>query len=109
MTDDAVIREADFEVPAEELWEFVADEDERRSWLGDAAPAEVDEVEPGRRLSFEWHDEGLEPSTVTFVVVPTPDGSRLVVTETRPVAGLQQLQARRGHRRATPRALLVAA
>src|SRR6478735_5646296 len=44
---------------------------------GEERNATVTEVEPGRRLAFDWEDEG----TVEFTLDEDPDGTRLVVVE----------------------------
>ena len=47
---------------------------------GEERSATVTLVEPGRRLSFEWDDEGV----VAFTLDDDPDGTRLTVVETSP-------------------------
>ncbi|MDQ2729571.1 MAG: SRPBCC domain-containing protein [Actinomycetota bacterium] len=96
-------------VPAESLWDAITDPAEVAAWFGSTvewelrpgAPARFDghdgsrrrglvtEVQPGRRLSFQWWNEADGPdaaSEVTYDLDPDPDGdgTRLVVTE-RPV------------------------
>ncbi|MDQ6839806.1 MAG: SRPBCC domain-containing protein [Actinomycetota bacterium] len=93
-------------VPAERLWEAIADPEELAAWFGSSvewelrpgAPARfnghdgsrrrgrVSEVVPGRRLRFRWWSETDGPddtSEVTYTLDPAPDGegTRLVVTE----------------------------
>ena len=103
MTGDAaeVTRELEVPVGTDEVWEALVEDDRRAEWFGgdtelDARPGGrgfvtdedgtrrdvlVHEVEPGRRLSFDWWTEDEVPSHVEFVVVPAESGSRLVVTE----------------------------
>jgi uncharacterized protein YndB with AHSA1/START domain len=105
---DEVRREAGFEVPVEELWDALVDDERRGEWLGDSqidvVPGggghvdlgdgrrwvRVSEVDPGRRLSFDWWADGEEPSQVTFVVTPEGRGSRLRVIERRPAAAVAE-------------------
>ena len=47
---------------------------------GEERRATVTEVEPERRLAFEWEDEG----EVEFTLDDDPDGTRLTVVETLP-------------------------
>ena len=102
-----VTRSVDLDVAPEEVWEAIVDDDARGCWLGgqtqlDPVPGgegyattedgahrwvRVDEVDPGRRLSFRWWaDDDDAMSVVELVVVPRPGGSTLTVTETMPVA-----------------------
>jgi uncharacterized protein YndB with AHSA1/START domain len=94
-------REITFPVDADRLWEALADPS---SWLGadvewDLRPGgaatfrggeedragRVDEVQPGRHLSFHWWPEAeqADESTVTWDLEPTEDGTRLTITERR--------------------------
>jgi uncharacterized protein YndB with AHSA1/START domain len=47
---------------------------------GEERHAIVTEVEPERRLAFDWEDEG----TVEFTLADDADGTRLVVIESSP-------------------------
>ena len=47
---------------------------------GEERHATVTEVEPERRLAFDWEDEG----TVEFTLADDADGTRLVVVESSP-------------------------
>ena len=47
---------------------------------GEERHATVTEVDPGRRLAFDWEDEG----TVEFTLDDDVDGTRLVVVESSP-------------------------
>lgn len=98
----SVTRDLDVDVSPDELWRAIADDDERAAWWGgdtavDLQPGgtghatdpdgtvrriRVDEVEPGRRLSYRWWTTDDDGSSVELVVVPQPGGSRLTVTET---------------------------
>jgi uncharacterized protein YndB with AHSA1/START domain len=87
-------------VPRDELWAALTDPDQLESWFandveldlrpggdvsfrwanGEERHATVTEVEPERRLAFEWDDEG----EVEFVLADAAEGTRLTVTETSP-------------------------
>ena len=106
MSTPIVTREVELDATTEEVWEAITDDDERATWFGGATEFElepggegfatdpdgqrravrVDEVEPGRRLSFDWWPEGEDDtaSRVELEVIPLEDGSRLRVTETFP-------------------------
>jgi uncharacterized protein YndB with AHSA1/START domain len=96
-------RIADFDVPAEDLWEAMADADALASWFGDEVDLDVvegadgtvtddgvvrevhvDTVEHGRRVAFHWWPSGrhAEVSEVELIVLPRTSGSRLIVRET---------------------------
>jgi uncharacterized protein YndB with AHSA1/START domain len=95
-----VSREIEFPLPPDEVWEALTDPDQLEEWFandveldpreggagvfrwenGEERHATVTEVEPGRRLAFDWDDEG----TVEFTLDDDPDGTRLVVVESSP-------------------------
>lgn len=96
-----VRREIELESAPEEVWEAITESD----WLGDDVAIEqrpggdvsvgpregwVEEVEPGERLSIWWSRDGEESSRVQFDLEETDAGTRLVVTETRPLAALER-------------------
>lgn len=101
MSDETVVREIDLGVDVDEVWDSLVRDERRREWMGgdtelavepggrgyvtddDGTRREVlvDDVEPGRRLSFDWWTETDDPTHVEFVIVPTPTGTRLTVTE----------------------------
>jgi uncharacterized protein YndB with AHSA1/START domain len=86
--------------PREEVWEALTDPERLEDWFansvdldlrvgggasfrwdnGEQRRATVTEVEPERRLSFEWEDEG----EVEFTLADDVDGTRLIVVETVP-------------------------
>ena len=110
-----VRRTVDLDCTPAELWRIVTDPDELSAWLGRDVALElrpggrgslldgdtrrqlaVREVVEGERLGFTWwpdDDEGAS-SDVTFVVEPTGDRSRLVITETAADAGGTSWDAR---------------
>jgi uncharacterized protein YndB with AHSA1/START domain len=98
-----VRRDIEIDLPAAELWALVTDGWEQ--WLVDAADVTVepggrgvvrddevdravriDEVVDGERISFEWWPAArpADRSAVELVVVATPSGALLRVTETFP-------------------------
>jgi uncharacterized protein YndB with AHSA1/START domain len=100
-------REITFPVGPDRLWEALADPSD---WLGTEVDWElrpggpavfrggdgdragrVDEVQPGRRLSFHWWPEAEreDESEVTWDLEPTEDGTRLTITERRTAAVAQ--------------------
>ena len=101
---DAVVeRSVDLEASADEVWRALTDPVELAGWLGvevDLEPTPgtrgrvvdddgvardlvVDDVVAGERLVLRWWPaQGSDgASVVTFAVAPTPQGTRLVVTE----------------------------
>jgi uncharacterized protein YndB with AHSA1/START domain len=86
--------------PREDVWEALTEPERLEDWFandvdidlrpgggarfrwsdGEERHATVVEVEPERRLTFEWEDEGL----VEFTLEDDPDGTRLVVVESSP-------------------------
>ena len=95
-----VTREVVLEAPVEEVWEALTDPEQLEEWFandveldlrpgggasfrwsnGEERHATVTEVEPERRLAFDWEDEG----TVEFTLDDDVDGTRLVVVESSP-------------------------
>jgi uncharacterized protein YndB with AHSA1/START domain len=86
--------------PREEVWAALTEEDRLEDWFandveldlqpgggasfrwsnGEERHATVTEVEPERRLAFDWEDEG----TVEFTLDDDAEGTRLVVVESSP-------------------------
>ena len=93
-------REIVLPAPREEVWEALTDPERLADWFandvdfdlrpgggasfrwsnGEERTATVTEVEPERRLAFEWDDEG----EVEFTLDDDVDGTRLTVVETAP-------------------------
>lgn len=118
-----VRRSVEVELPPDEVWELVVDDEERSGWFGgpstlDAAPggtgsftdpdgtrrhATVDEVVEGRRLGWTWWPEGDDggASRVQIDLVPTPGGTTVVVTEA-PAAPVSGMSARAALRTGVP-------
>jgi uncharacterized protein YndB with AHSA1/START domain len=89
----------------EEVWEALTDPDQLEDWFandveldlrpgggasfrwsnGEERFATVTEVEPLRRLAFEWEDGDNDgPGEVEFTLDDDADGTRLTVVETAP-------------------------
>jgi len=86
--------------PREEVWEALTDADRLEEWFandvtvdlrpgggasfgwsnGESRTATLVEVDPERRLAFEWDDEG----EVSFTLADDDDGTRPAATETDP-------------------------
>jgi len=86
--------------PREEVWDALTEPDRLEDWFandveidlrpgggasfrwsnGEERHATVTEVEPERRLAFEWSDEG----EVAFTLADDADGTRLTVVESSP-------------------------
>ena len=104
MADVQVERTVDLDAPAAEVWTALTDDGALSDWFGaevtlDAVPggggrfeepdgevrhALVEDVDPGRRLSFRWwaEDDDEGPITsVTFELTEVEGLTRLVVTE----------------------------
>jgi uncharacterized protein YndB with AHSA1/START domain len=93
-------REIVLPAPREDVWDALTDPDRLAEWFandvdfdlrpgggasfrwsnGEERSATVTEVEPERRLAFEWDDEG----EVQFTLDDDVDGTRLTVVETAP-------------------------
>ena len=86
--------------PREDVWDALTDSERLEDWFandveldlrpgggasfrwgdGEERHATVTEVDPERRLAFDWEDEG----TVEFTLADDPEGTRLVVVESSP-------------------------
>lgn len=90
--------ERSVEVPAEpeEVWRRVVDGELSEEWLGvtiDPRPGgdvgvtdremigTVEEVEPGRRITWSWREPEGDPSQVTIEISPSEGGTTVTVTE----------------------------
>jgi uncharacterized protein YndB with AHSA1/START domain len=84
--DEHVRREVEIEACPEEVWEALADEERREHWL-DYDPERdihVEVSEEPRRLVWQWGQDGEQSTRVEFLLLPTPAGARVIVTETAP-------------------------
>ena len=95
-----IVKEILLPAPREEVWEALTAPDRLEDWFandvdidlrpgggasfrwsnGEERHATVTEVDPERRLSFDWDDEG----SVEFTLDDDADGTRLVVIESSP-------------------------
>lgn len=109
MADDqhlTVRRSIDVDAPLDDVWRVVVDDEERAGWLGGpteltprrGAPAtftdpdgtrrtgRIDSVVPGRHLGWTWwtdgDDGGAALSRVSIDLTPSPNGTRIDITET---------------------------
>lgn len=101
---DLIERSMDFSASPREVWEALTDPAWLESWLADAVWLElrpggearftigerertgwVEEVAEESRLAFWWADDGEPASRVELTLTPLLDGTRLRVTETRPL------------------------
>lgn len=94
-------REIVLPAPREEVWEALTDPERLEDWFandvdidlrpgggasfrwsnGEERRATVTEVDPERRLAFDWEDD---EGSVEFTLDDDADGTRLVVEETSP-------------------------
>ena len=96
--DDMPQIERSIEIPAstEDVWKKVVDGDLAEEWMGvriDPRPGgevavpgkhtigTVEEVDPGRSITWSWREPDGDPSQVTIDVEPSEDGSRVTIIE----------------------------
>jgi uncharacterized protein YndB with AHSA1/START domain len=91
-----VRREVEVEATPEEVWEAIATEEGRDTWLEQDPDREVriEIVEEPHRLVW-WWESGERPATrVELLVVAAPAGARVIVTESVPAFPLPSLAMR---------------
>ena len=91
-----VERTADLDADPAEVWERVVDGDLSEEWLGvtiEPRPGgavrvpgrstigTVEEVAPGRSITWSWREADGDPSQVTIEIEPSDRGSRLTIVE----------------------------
>jgi uncharacterized protein YndB with AHSA1/START domain len=87
-----VSREVEIEATPEEVWEKLATDEGRESWLGESDRGiDVELVEEPHRLVWWWGGEDEPATRVEFLIVAAPAGSRVVVTESVPAFPLAML------------------
>lgn len=90
-------REIEIEATPEQVWEALATEEGRETWL-DEADAEremqVESADPPHRLVWWWWTEEEPATRVELLVVAAPAGARVIVVESEPSFPLARLAAR---------------
>jgi uncharacterized protein YndB with AHSA1/START domain len=85
-------REIEIEATPEEVWEALADEQERERWLDEPArEIHVEAAEPPHRLVWWWWTEDEPATRVEILVVAAPTGARVLVVESEPAFPLAAL------------------
>lgn len=89
-------RSVELPAPTDEVWERIIDGDLAEEWLGvrvEPRPGgevvvpdkemigTVEEVDPGRSLTWSWREPDGDPSQVTIEIEPIDSGSRVTITE----------------------------
>lgn len=89
-------RSVDLDAAPDEVWERIVEGELAEEWLGVTleprpggpvtVPDEdtigtVEEVEPGRSITWSWRQPDGDPSQVTIEIEPLESGSRVTVTE----------------------------
>jgi uncharacterized protein YndB with AHSA1/START domain len=89
-------REIEIEASPEEVWEALATEEGRETWLEDepARDLVVETAEEPHRLVWWWWTENAPATRVELLIVAAPAGARVVVVESEPSFPLPALQAR---------------
>jgi uncharacterized protein YndB with AHSA1/START domain len=136
MADVHVQRSIDLDAPADQVWDALTEDEALSDWFeadvtldvvpggdgrfeqpdGEVRRALVEEVDPGRRLSFRWWVDGDDEgpiTSVTFELVPDGDRTQVVVTERAlllpiPVGARMSADLHRGLGRLQARALVRA-
>ncbi|MGH8911345.1 MAG: SRPBCC family protein [Acidimicrobiia bacterium] len=89
-------RSVDVHASPDEVWERIVDGELDEEWLGVSVEPRpggpvrvpdsdtigtVEEVEPGRSITWSWRQPDGDPSQVTIQIEPIETGSRVTVTE----------------------------
>jgi len=84
---EGVRREIAIDASPAEVWESLATDDGRDRWLEEDPDREirVEVADEPWRLVWWWSSGEQEATRVEFRVIPARSGSRVIVTETRPV------------------------
>jgi uncharacterized protein YndB with AHSA1/START domain len=89
-----VEREIDVEASPEEVWEALATDEGRERWLKEPErDVQVEVVEEPQRLVWWWGADPERSTRVEFLLLPTPEGTRVMVTESIPLFPLTMLAA----------------
>ena len=95
-----VTRELELPAAPDEVWEELTNPARLEEWFATEVELDLDEgeghfrwengvvetVEEGRRLGYTWIDEEGRETQVDFTIEEVDEGTRVVVTETAPVA-----------------------
>jgi uncharacterized protein YndB with AHSA1/START domain len=81
----AVRREIDVRASPQEVWEALATEEGRERWLAEPErKIHVEVLEAPYRVAWWWASADEPATRVDFLVVATPAGARVIVTESEP-------------------------
>jgi uncharacterized protein YndB with AHSA1/START domain len=87
-----ITRQIDVDATPEEVWEALATDEGRERWLDEPGrEIRVDVEDEPQRLVWWWGADDEAPTRVEFELVPTPDGTRVIVTESVPSFPLAML------------------
>ena len=110
MNDGEIIRTAELAATREDVWRHLTEAGLLAQWLGEDARLEtlprrragagrrlggrrtgwIEEVEPARRLCFWWRGADEDDATrVALELRDVPGGTRITVTESRPMAAIE--------------------
>lgn len=83
---DVVQREVDVAAEPEDVWEALATDEGRDRWLEPDPNREIriEAVEQPHRLVWWWWSDDAPPRRVEILVVASPVGSRVIVSESAP-------------------------
>ena len=90
----AVRREIDVDASPEEVWEALVTEEGRERWLEESErEIHVEVLEAPHRLVWWWAGAEEPATRVEFLIVATPVGARVAVTESVPSFPIAMLAA----------------
>jgi uncharacterized protein YndB with AHSA1/START domain len=90
----SVRREVEVEASPEEVWEALVTEEGRERWLGEPErDIHIEVLDAPSRLVWWWAGEEEPATRVEFLVVASPAGTRVIVTESEPAFPLAMLVA----------------
>jgi uncharacterized protein YndB with AHSA1/START domain len=90
----AVRREVDVDATPEEVWEALATDEGRERWLEESErEIHVEVLDAPHRLVWWWAGAEEPATRVEFLLVASPAGTRVVVTESVPSFPIAMLAA----------------
>jgi uncharacterized protein YndB with AHSA1/START domain len=90
----SVRREVEVEASPEEVWEALVTAEGRERWLGEPErDIHIEVLDAPSRLVWWWAGEEEPATRVEFLVVASPAGTRVIVTESEPAFPLAMLVA----------------